>query len=360
MRMRLAIWAAVGCGLAWTSLAQADPPVRRLRVVGEAAGAKDPAPARFVIDATIKPGDAQFQSEVTGWFSSIPSDLGTGEITGNCVENHCALSVDISEGKLAISGELAGDGAPGAGHWSLKSDDDDKVVGQGAVSFSAINGPVDQVGALAAADAVSAAELGDLLLWNGSGDGPPDGDDAWPTSDEHEAMAGWQAGSGRSGTGLILVDDLQALRDATQHAKTAAGWTPLGDKQRGWSAGYPATLLPKASRSGAEQRFESADGKALLVIAVEPRLRSDAFDEAFEKAKAEASGKDVQGYTRVNNDYEITIVQNKTITREVYHNREGGLVRLDYSYPEGAETYEPFKDILVHSLVVSDELKPAS
>ena len=235
--------------------------------------------------------------------------------------------------------------------------DDDKVAGQGSVSFSAVQGPIDQLGELAAPDAVSAAEMGDLLMWNGSSEGPPDADEAWPTSDQHEALASLQTVDGKVGTGLILVSDLQTLRAKTKDAKAAAGWTPLGDEAQGWTAGYPATLLPKASRNGAERRFESADGKAVLVIAIEAPLSGDAFDEAFEKAKADEPGKDVQGYTRVNNDFEINIRRSGVTTTMVYHNREGGLARLEFSCPDDSDAFAPFKDILSHSLVVKDELK---
>ena len=64
----------------------------------------------------------------------------------------------------------------------------------------------------------------------------------------------------------------------------------LGDAAHGWTAGYPAAVLPKASRAGAEQRFASADGRAVLVVAVDPPLSNDAFDALVERLTADRAG----------------------------------------------------------------------
>ncbi len=355
---KLATAGAAALVFAWAGLAFADPAPRLLRVIGQAPAAKDPAPAGFVIDATIKPGDGLLQGEVEGWFSALPPAAGSGEIRGTCADSRCALSVDLEDGKLAITGDLAGPGAPGAGRMVFKSEDDDQEHAEGAVSFTPVAGPIEGLGALAAPDAVSGRQLVELLLWNGSSDGFGDTGDDPPDDSQREALADWQGANGRAATGLILEADLQELRDKTDAAKTAAGWTMIGDEAHGWSAGYPAALLTKASRNGRERRFESADGKAAMVLAIDPPLDEDAFDAVWEKTKAGQEGREGIGYTRVNGQFEISWKQKGVVTRTVYRNLEGALARLVYSYPDGDETYEPFAAILPQSLRLTDALKP--
>ena len=348
----LAALLVIGVG----SLAQAEEDAGKvLRVIGEsAAGA--PAPRQFVIDARLKPGDAPFQSTVSGWFAALSPDTGSGEIEGSCVESRCALSVDIDAGKLALTGDLAGSGPPGAGRITLKGEDDKTV--QGEVRFRPVSGPIEGLGELAAPDAVSATELSDLLLWNDSQGGFSNVDKDWPDSFERGVLAEWQGSNERPATGLILTADLQALRAAAAGAKAKAEWKPLGDPALGWSAGYPAALLPKASQAAAERRFESADGKVRLVVAVEPGQSGEDFDAFWEKTKARAEAGEGQGYTRVNSDFEISWQEKGTTVTAAAHNREGGLARLEFSYPADQEdTWGPYKAILPHSLRVTDELK---
>ena len=354
----LGLLLAGGVILAGGSTWAEDAP-RPLRLVGEAPTAQDPAPSRFVIDARIKPGDAPFQSTVEGWFAALPPAVGSGEISGSCVEARCALSADLDEGKLAITGDLAGPAAPSAGRFLMK-DGDDKTVGQGAVSFSPAAGAIAGVGELAAPDAVSAAELAELLMWNGSETGFSNVDKDWPDDFEREALATWQGSNERPATGLILVADLAELRAKTAEAKAAAGWMPLGGAAQGWSAGYPAKLLPKASREGTEQRFDSADGKARLVVAIDPPLGGGGFDALVDKLTEDQPGQEDRSYTRVNDDMEISYREGGVVTSAYYHNREGALARVVFTYPaDQGETYDLYKTVLPRSLKVTDELKAA-
>ena len=333
-----------------------DDPGRLLRVIGESS-APAPAPRRFVIDARLKPGDAPFQSTVDGWFAALAPDTGSGEIEGSCVENRCALSVDLDAGKLGITGDLAGSGPPGAGRVSIKGEDN-KAASQGDVMFRLVTGPVIDLGELAAPNAVSAWELSELLMWNGSQGGFSNADKDWPDSFERGVLAEWQGVNGRPATGLILVADLAAMRTAAKAARAKADWKMLGGTALGWSAGYPAALLPKTSQTGGERRFVSADGKASLVISVGPAMSSEAFDAAWEQAKAKAEAGDSQGYTRVNSDYEISWADKGAITVSAAHSREGGVARMTFSYPASqADTYDPYKVILPRSLRVTDALK---
>ncbi len=330
---------------------------RVLRVIGQSsAGA--PIPGRFVIDARLKPGDAPFQSTVEGWFAALPPDTGTGEIEGSCVESRCALSVDLDDGKLGLTGDLGGPATPGPGRASLKAEDD-KTPHQGAVTYALVSGPIPDLGELAPPDAVTAQEMEELLMWNGSQGGFSNVDKDWPDSFERGLLADWQAGAGRPATGLILVADLKEMRAGAMAAKAKADWKVLGDPALGWSGGYPASLLTKASQAQGERRFESADGKAKLVLAVDPPLTSEAFDAFWEKVKARAEAGEGQGYTRVNSDFEISWREKDVVVTAVAHSREGGLARLEFSYPaDQDETWAPYKTILPRSLRVTDALKP--
>ena len=349
--------AVATAAVAWAGCASADPADRVLRVTGHAPAAKDPAPAEFVIDAVVKPGDGPLQSTVDGWFAALPPAMGSGEIEGNCADSHCALSVDLEDGKLAVTGDLAGPGAPGAGRLVFKSDEDDTEHPEGAVTFSPISGDVPGLGSLAPPGAVSSNDLIELLLWNGSSaDFGNSGDDDPPGSFQRDALADWQTANGRPGTGLILASDLQAMRAKMEADKAADGWKKIGDDAAGWSTGYPAKLLPKASQSGREHRFESADGKAVLVVALDPPLSDDAFDALFEDLKADKPNRDGLGYSRVNGEAEIRWRENGLVTASTYRNVQGGLMRVIYTYPDGDETFEPFAAITAHSLRLSDKL----
>jgi hypothetical protein len=345
----LAVWATAGAALA--------DDARSVRLVGAAPGAEDPAAKAFVLDLTVTKGDGAFQQAVGGWYAALPPAVGSGEVTGTCVRSQCAIDVDQTGAKLSLSGDFTG-AAASAGRFAL-ADESGKVTAEGAASFSPLAGAVDGVGELAAPDAVGGAELKTLLEWSGvqvsSGNADPP---KWPDDTQREALAGWQNSQGEPMTGLVTAKDLAALRTAALAAKAKTGWTVLGDDKAGWSAGYPAKLLPNASTAGAERRFVSADGKALLTLSVTAPLSDDAFSALVDQLTADAPGRSDKTYTRVNGDLALSYVEaGKTVTIAC-HNREGGLARLSFSRPAGVDDpWGPFDIIMASSLVVSDDLK---
>jgi hypothetical protein len=346
---------AVLCGL--NAFAEPDA-VRSLRLIGSAPGAHDPVPTAFVIDARLKPGDGEFQTTLEGWFAATVEPAASGEVTGSCVEKHCALTVDLDGPKLALTGDFIDASGAVPAHFLLK-DDQGKPVQNGAASLSSLGGGVPGLGVLAAPDAIDQAAFDDLLEWahaTVSAGSPPS--DPIPSSYQHEALATWQREKGRLATGLIFVADLDQLRAERAAAVKTAGWMPLGDPAHGWSGGYPAALLPKADPAGPERRFASADGKARLVVAIDPPMTSDAFDTFVETATADRDGRDHVNTTRVNSDLEYRFEEGGVVTVAAYHNREGGLARLVLTYPaDRGETFEPFEVILQRQFSAGDDLK---
>ena len=328
-----------------------------MRLIGSAPTAEDPAAKAFVLDLSIAKGDGAFQETVTGWYAGLPPSSDSGEVTGSCVRNQCAVDVDQSDGKLSLTGDFTGGGAS-SGVFAV-ADDDGKPKTQGAASFSAVSGPIPGVGDLAAPGAVTGPELKSLLLGTGAVRPPGNADPpAMPDDSMRDALAVWQQSRGEPMTGLITTADLAALRQDTAAAKAKAGWTKIGDDKRGWSAGYPAALLPKASTSGAEQHFASADGKATLVVAMDPPLGDDDFSALVEKQTADAPGRSSNNYTRVNGDMTHTYVQDGHLTVAVYHNRAGGLARLVFTRPaDKDDDWSLYDNVIASGFSVSDDLK---
>jgi hypothetical protein len=333
-----------------------DDPGRSVRLMGSAPGAEDPAAKAFVLDLVVTKAEGLFKEEVKGWYAALPPAIGSGEVTGSCVRNQCAIDIDQSDGKLSLTGDFTGGGAS-SGVFAI-ADDDGKPKTQGPASYSPLSGPVVGVGDLAPAKAVSGPELKSLLDWNGgpmdTGNYVPD----VPDDSMRDALATWQQARGEPMTGLITTGDLAALRQSTEAAKAKAGWTKIGDEKRGWSAGYPAALLPTASSSGHEQRFASADGTAMLVIAIEPPRSGDDFAALIEKETAGGPGRSENNYTRINGDMTQTYVEGGRFTVAVYHNREGGLARLVFTRPaDKTEMWDLYDNVIASNFAVSDDLK---
>ncbi|MBS0411394.1 MAG: hypothetical protein JSR86_15865 [Proteobacteria bacterium] len=343
-------------------IARAEDAPRILRLIGDAPAAKTGAPRRFVLDLRIKPGDGEFQSAISGWFAGLDDTPPYGGVDGSCVEKHCALTVQVEDGKLALTGDFLDTAGPVAARITVK-DEDDKVVDKAAVTLRPLSGPIAGVGALADPGAVDAAELEQLLTWNQQ-NGPTGQDAGDPPSDsQRETLADWQKSKGRTGTGLILAGDLAELRSGAAAARKAAGWTALGDKAPGgkgvgWSAGYPAAVLPRASHAGAEQRFASADGKALLVVALDPPMTGEAFDALVERETGDHPEREGVNYTRVNADMDLRYEEKGVVHVMAWHNRDGALARLSYTYPTaGGDAYSTYDTIIPSSFKVSDEAK---
>ncbi len=343
----------------WAGAALAQAPVKTVRLTGAAPGATDPAPKSFVIDMQVTAGDSDAQTTLGGWFASTAAPAASGEISGSCVETHCVLNGELADAKLVLTGDFGAATGPVAVHFTVK-DDDNKTLQQGAATLTPLAGPVAGLGALAAPDAIDEIQLDDLLIWNGQqvSSGSPPGDEP-PSGSQRESLAAWQETKGRLATGLIFTTDLTELRADADAARKKAGWTPLGDAAHGWSAGYPAALLPKASRAGTEQHFASADANALLVVAVDPPMTSDDFDTFVDKVSADRDGRSEVSTVRVNGDLEMSYAEGGVVTAAAYRNRETGLARVVFTYPLAArETYDPYETIVQHSLVVTDDLRP--
>jgi len=359
-----AIWsvaAALGVALvvAPAPKAGAQTAERSLRVVAEAVSLIGGVQPRFVIDATITPGDSAFHSEINGWLAALPPGSGSDTLEGSCVENQCAVSAVLNSGKMALSADLAGSGPPSMGRLIL-SDDDGRKIGESAMRITAISGPLPGLGELAPVNAVDAVELSDILMWNGS---PTDfshveeGPVSWL---QRQALAEWQGAQGRQANGLILKEDLAILRRRADHAKSSAGWAAMGDPARGWTAGYPALLLPKAKVvNSREKRFTSFDGQAVLSLTFGPPMDSKAFDAFVERQVADRPGISNRSYTRVNNDMEITYQEDGKVVSSAYHNRAGGFASLEFTRPVyRAPTFAAFDTILPRSLRVTDDFAP--
>jgi hypothetical protein len=338
---------------AMAAAARADD-ATSVRLIGTAPSGDDPVPKTFVLDLSVTKGDSAFQSTVTGWFAALPPDMSSDEVSGSCVRSECAVQVSVDGGKLSFSGDFTGARAS-SGRFSL-TDDDGKAKAEGVTDFKPITGAVGDLGLLAPPDAVTATELRELLLWSDVNQGFNNADDVAPGDSERDGLASWQQSNSKPMTGLIFAADLAALRANAEAARKAAGWTKIeGDKQA-WSAAYPAALLPKASGSGSERRFASADGKAVLVVGFDAPMSDDDFSALVDKLTAGGPGRSDQTYTRVNGDMTISYVENGMAVSAAYHDRASGLARLVFSRPKADDkTYELFDALVPDSLKVADD-----
>jgi hypothetical protein len=360
---KLALLVIALCALALAHPSAADdkaPTV--LRFIGEAPSVGEAGPSRFVIDAMATRGDAPDQMGVKGWLGSLPPLNDNGEIQGQCVAKQCTLIAEVQGHEMALSGELLGASGPVRGRFEIKGDVSAELASKGAAGFTPFADDVPGLGTLVKPGAVDSRSLDELLLWQNID--PAFGDDeTHPLEDtQHDHIAAWQQSAGRPVNGLLLVDELDMLTKARTAAQKAAGWTTLGSPAEGWSAGYPAALLPKASRTGAEQHFDSGDGKASLVIAVDPPMNSDDFDALSDKLHAEASANaeaSSLSFTRTGPDIQYAYAKAGQTVDAVYYNRKGGLVRLVYSYPSGEGPLSDIATVIAGSLRMSDQDRSA-
>jgi hypothetical protein len=344
-------------------VANAEEPGKTLRLIGEAPTAADPTPTKFVIDAMVTKGDDAFQSKIDGWFAAVSTDpnfpaSASGEIEGTCVQSRCALTVSLERGKLGLTGDLIGAAGPVVGKFVV-TEDGDAPKAEGPVTFTPFADTVPGLGELAKPGSITTRPLNELLLWNASQPAFGNDEDEPLSDSERENLATWQSQNQRPGNGLVMVGDVELLRSQTETQRKAVGWTVLGDAKQGWTAGYPATLLPKASVVGAEHRFASADGKATLVIAIDPPMSREDFDALVEKLTADNPAHSHEDYTRTNDEMQISFVEGGRVYSSVYHRREGGLARLVFSYPSGADAYDHIDVVIGRSLHVTDDLKAA-
>jgi hypothetical protein len=345
--------------LAGAARAQDEDAGRPLRLLGEAPAIGVAGPTRFVIDATAKKGFDAGETDVEGWFAATsppapnsPYETASGSLDGKCLDGHCVLTAQIEDHKVILHGDLIGAAGAVQGRFEVAGELPADQLTKGAASFTPFTDTVPGLGVLVAANAVDSRALDDLLLW--AGIEPAFFDDGVHPMEgfQREHLAQWQRNNNRPGVGLLFAADLALLESQREKAQKDAGWTPLSGS--GWAAGYPAALLPNASRNGSEQRFASADGKASLVVAIDPPISDDDFDKLVDKLTNLPS----KGYTRVGPNMQISTVEAGKATSTYYYNRPGGLARLVYTYPDSDNPYSAIDLIVSRSLRVTDALKP--
>jgi hypothetical protein len=351
MSRSVLLFSVLGAAALLAGAASADDGDRKLRLIGKGSA---PAPASFVIDATISKGYEPLQSSVSGWLAALPPDSASGEVSGSCVEDRCVLTVDLDDGTLTLTGDFAKAGGTTYQGRALKADSSDETTkAESTATYTAVGDDIPGLGRLAPDGAVSEHELASLVVWTGGSYGFNYPDVGPPGDMEREALGLWQAQGDRPGRGLILVDQLAALRAEAAAAKAKAKWTAVTGK--GWSGGYPAALL---SPDG-PNRFTSADGKLSLTYAVDPPVDDDGWDAVVEKGHEEQDGRDVQGYTRVNDDFEVTTVEGGVRTFTVYHRRRGAVVRAALVYPSDAPGgLDGYDSILTREFTAGDDAAP--
>jgi hypothetical protein len=354
MRWTAMMAAAAMLALGATAAHADDDAARVLRLLGTGSG---DAPKTYVLDLRLTAGDSSLQTDVAGWAASLDEGGGYGEVTGHCVESHCALTFHLGDGAMEIAADV-GEGSGADGRFAFTKEEGAAPV-KGVTHLSLVSGPLPVVGPLSAPDAITGLDLRDLLIWNGASAAFSASDPKEPPdSSLRESLAEWQSGKGLPPTGLIIDKDLAELRAGADANRATLGWTLLSDKAHSWSAGYPAKLLPGATTAGRERRYAGADGKALLVVALEPAMTEEAFDALVEKETADNDARSHVGYNRSNGDFELSYVEAGVSHLSIWHLREGGLARIAFTYPEDqAETYSLTADILSATFEVSDDFK---
>jgi hypothetical protein len=315
-------------------------------------------PSHFVIDAIAKPGFERGETEVSGWFASAAPPLNdSGEVAGKCAQGRCELTADLDGRKITFSGALIGATGSVQGRFEVSGDLAAEQLTKGSATFTLFTDTVPGLGDLVKPDAIDSRELDDLLLW--AAISPAFGDDrSHPIeSFQHEHIASWQQSNERPINGLLLVEDLELLKDQRDKAQKAAGWKTVGGVDQGWSAGYPTALLPVASRKGAEQHFASADGKAELVVEIGPALSDDDFDALSDRLHEEASttaDANTLNFARTGPDIDYAYTKAGKAFESVYYNRKRGLARLTYVHPAGEGPLSDIAGPIAGSLRMSD------
>jgi len=331
--------------------------VKTMRLVVDAPTL--PGATRFVIEAEVDSDDNWAHSDVKGWFSALPPKTGSGALEGHCEGERCVLSVDLDPGKVKLSGDLMA--ASGAGKGVLEASDEQEQQSpvKGAATFGPIPNAIPGLGEQVKPDALDSLAFADLLLWAAGTTSIGDDDSHAIDDNQFESLEAWQRQNNRPVIGVLFTGDLDLLTRQRADAQKAVGWVALGGPGRGWSAGYPSKLLPEVSRVGAEQHFTSADGKATLVIAIDPPLSDEDFSAFSDKQTQDRPDRSENNYNRSGPDLNISYVEKDRAVSAVYFNRKGGLARLIYTYPKGGNPYADANSEVTLSLRATDDIKPA-
>jgi hypothetical protein len=329
----LKAWVGLALALAAAPAAAEEAPAPK-RWLGELAGLPEGAPRRIVVDAAQSPGYEAFETRLEGWLAVLEPALGGDDFDETCVSDRCAITAGLDAGELAIAADLGGEAAgPVEGRYTYTANGEAPM--KGTVRFTPIAGPPPGLSAFAPPDAVSAQQLSAWLDVLGFEQGfTNDFEDGPPGDRERRGLAQWQAARERGGGGLILTDDLIALRTEAEAERYRMFWQNI--QGRGWSGSYPAGILENASGAGPDgvgRRFTSAKGDAYVEFTAEPPMSEEAWDAFVEARTADREGRESRGYTRVNDDMEVAYTEGGMNVSEVYHRREGRVVRMVLSYP---------------------------
>jgi hypothetical protein len=97
---------------------------------------------------------------------------------------------------------------------------------------------------------------------------------------------------------------------------------------------------------------------ARLVVAIDPPPGPDGFDAMVKQLTEEQEGQEDRSYTRINDEMEIDYTLKGVVMSAAYHNREGGLARVVFTYPaDQAGKWEMYRTILTRSLKAGEDLK---
>ena len=362
--------ASVLAGAVGIGAAAADDDAIVLHLTGDAPAAAENGPRHFVINATLSKDDEGYS--VSGWLAVLPPGAepaaSSNELKGGCVKKHCDLTVDLNNSTVNIGADVDGHTGLANGKFEIAAIPGFQEASGGPITFRPFTDSVPGLGELVRPDAIDSRTLDDLLMWAGTGHGFQGTDDVHPIdNDEQETLASWQIQNQKPMTGLLFVADLALLTSQRADAQKAVGWTTLGGQGLGWSAGYPAKLLPAASRNGAEQRFASADGKATLVVTIDPPMGNEEFNTAMEKLiNDEVPGQTDRNYALGGDNMQISYTEGGDRVSAYYYRRGGGVARLMLRYPAPAENAQPgqnpIDDIastIAGSFRVGDAVKPA-
>jgi len=317
--------------------ALAEDAGKPMRLIGAAPAASEGAPLRFVIDALVTKGYGPLQTKVEGWLSGLDPVTETqpliqGKLEGACIEDRCALSADVGDKSLLLSGDL-GKAAGAAGRFMLQTYDD-KTVSEGPATFTPLAEDVPGIGRLIAPYALTGQQIAEPLLWAGFPTGYANIDDDPPSEYERKAFSDWQAARELSPTGLFTVAEIALVKAEADKAKADVGWTLLPGVG-GWKAGYPAKVVQPVSATSTpgERRYASADGKVLLVTRTDQPMGGDAWDAFVKTQTTEAGGRETNGYARVNEDFDLRYTLKDRTTVAYYFSGPKGMRRMEFSYP---------------------------
>lgn len=323
--LRLAVFMALA-----PLAAQAADDTRHLRLIGEMPPGRDDAPTQVILEIDLTPTGEAYQMRVEGWLAALAPEADGHGVDGACVEARCVINANLGYRQIAITGDFAADTPPTEGRYVWDADNENPL--KGVIKLRVLTGDAPGLGAFAPVGAIGRNELSNLLAWAGLSPGfSNDYEDGPPGDSERTALSVWQGANGRPGSGLLLAADIAALRAQAQEQRNTLGWENL--KADGWTGGYPALMLPKATPEPNGRRFSTPTGEAHAVFAFDPPMTEEAWDAFVEARTAEREGRESRGYTRVNSDMEINYVEGGSYVAEVYHRREKGVARMVLTYP---------------------------